>query len=89
MYRSLVTFATTEAAAIAALLASPSTTALCSTSQRGSVNPSTRQTASSTATWARQSASAARLVTWRPRASIPLAHRAVTATRDAAFITLG
>ena len=83
-----MTFATTEAAAIAALRASPSITARWAT-ELGTENPSTRQAAPGTATRSRLRASAARLVTCRPRASIPRAQRTVTATRAAASTTSG
>ena len=84
-----MTLATTEAAAIAALRASPSITAWWATEQLGTENPSTRQAAPGTATRSRLRASAARLVTCSPRASIPRAQRTVTATRAAARTTSG
>jgi imidazolonepropionase-like amidohydrolase len=81
--------ATTEAAAIAALRASPSITACWGWPSSGSSKPSTRHRHSGTATRARQSRSAARFVTCRPRSSIPCAQRDVTATRTAACSTSG
>ena len=59
------------------------------TAQRGTENPSTRQIAPGTATRSRLRARAARLVTWRPRASIPRTQRTVTATPAAARTTRG
>jgi hypothetical protein len=81
--------ATTDAAAIAALRASPSITARCSTRHCGTLNPSVRQIAPGTATRSRLRASAARLVTCNPLQSIPRTQRTVTATLRAARTTTG
>src|ERR1700751_4508014 len=70
----------TDAAAIAALLASPSTTARWSCPVAPIRNPSLRQMQPSHATLERASRRAARLVTCSPRASIPGAHRDTIAT---------
>ena len=69
--------------------ASPSTTGVCSSSQAGSRNPSTRRVASSWATACMQSVSAARFETCRPKLSIALTERTATDTRVAARITHG
>src|SRR3954447_16179144 len=81
----------TEAAAIAALVASPLTTRRCGTAQRGRRKPSTRQIASPSVGASRSSASesASRLVTCSPRRSIPAAQRTTTLTRSAARSTHG
>ena len=89
MYRSLVTLATTEAAAIAALLSIAVDHGAVRDRASGTEKPSTRQAAPGTATRSRLRASAARLVTCRPRASIPRTQRTVTATRAAARTTAG
>ena len=75
-----VSLAITDAAAIAALLASPPITARCSCPTPATENPSLRQTDPSQQTRESASRSAARFVTCRPRASIPGAHREITAT---------
>src|SRR5580704_1231874 len=80
MYRSRVSLAMTEAAAIAALLASPSTTARWSWPVARTGKPSLKQMQPAHATFASASWSAARFVLWRPRASIPGAHRDTIAT---------
>src|SRR5215207_6933877 len=69
MKRSRVTFAITEAAAIAALVASPPTTGRCSKPVGGTGKPSDRHRQSSQATRASTSLSAARLVLCSPRSS--------------------
>src|SRR3954471_1382507 len=81
----------TEAAAIAALVASPLTTRRCGTGQRGRRKPSTRQIASLSGGASRSSASAraSMLVTCSPRRSIPAAQRTTTLTRSAARSTHG
>ncbi len=91
MQRSRVTFAITEAAAIAALVESPWITGRCSSRHSRTGKPSVRQTTSSTplATRSRLRPSAPRLVTWSPRESIPRTQRTVTATRATARITAG
>ena len=68
MKRSRVTLATIEAAAIAALVASPSTTARCWSPRSGTRKPSTRHSEPGTATRTSASCRAARLVRCRPRA---------------------
>src|ERR1700761_3223618 len=70
----------TDAAAIAALLPSPPITARWSWPSAATGNPSLRQRHSAHATWASASRSAARLVTCRPRESIPGAHLVTIAT---------
>ena len=89
MNRSRVTFAITEAAAIAALVASPPTTGRCSNPVGGTGNPSERQRQPSTPTRRSMSLSAARLVLCSPRSSMPRTHREVTATAVAARSTRG
>ena len=89
MKRSRVTLAMTEAAAIAALVASPPTTARCSKPVGGTGKPSDRQSEPSQPTRRSVSDSAARLVLCRPRSSIPRTQREVTATRVAARSTRG
>ena len=89
MKRSRVTLAITDAAAIAALRASPSITADARPGMRRTRKPSVRQAAPGTATRSRLRASASRLVTCSPRESIPRTQRTVTATLAAARITIG
>src|SRR5436190_18229887 len=89
MNLSRLTFATIDAAAIAALVASPSTMARCSWPNSGTRKPSTRQRHPGWATRSSASRSAARFVRWSPRTSIPLAQRDTTATRAAVLRTTG
>ena len=89
MKRSRVTFAITEAAAIAALVASPPTTGRCSKPVGGTGKPSERQRQPSRPTRLSTSDSAARLVLCSPRSSIPRTQRDVTATHVAARSTRG
>src|ERR671915_227219 len=84
MYRSRLTLASTDAAAIAALRQSPSITARCSKPKAGTLNPSTRQTVPSRATPSRADRSASRFVLWRPRLSIPPTQRDTITDRAAA-----
>ena len=90
MKRSRVTFAITDAAAIAALVASPPTTARCSKPVGGTGNPSDRHSAlvlpdaPQHVARARRGSSCA-----GPRSSIPRTQREVIATRDAARSTFG
>src|SRR5215204_973169 len=89
MKRSRVTLAITEAAAIAALVASPPTTARCSNPVGGTGKPSLRHSAPGRATRASTSESAARFVLCNPRSSMPRTQREVTATLQAARSTFG
>jgi hypothetical protein len=89
MNRSRETLATTEAAAIAALVASPPTTARWSNPVGGTGNPSDRHRQPEQPTRRSMSLSAARFVLCSPRSSIPRTHRDVTATRDAIRSTRG
>jgi hypothetical protein len=89
MKRSRVTFAMTEAAAIAALVASPPTTGRCSNPVAGTGKPSDRHRQPSTPTRRKTSDSAARLVLWSPRSSMPRTQREVIATAVAARRTRG
>src|SRR5436190_16308581 len=89
MYRSRVTFASTDAPAIAALRQSPSTTARCSKPNSGTLKPSTRQRQPSQATLISAARSAARFVTWRPRESMPRTQRVTIVDRAAAPRTNG
>ena len=88
MKRSRVTFAITDAAAIAALVASPPTTGRCSKPVGGTGKPSERQS-SPTRHAAQRVRSAARFVLCSPRSSIPRTQRDVTATGVAARSTRG
>src|SRR5579862_8084040 len=80
MYRSRVSLAITDAAAIAALLPSPPTTAIWSWPRAATGNPSLRQMQPGQATLASASRRAARLVLCRPRESMPGAHRETITT---------
>ncbi|MFM9140906.1 MAG: hypothetical protein ACKOTH_10435, partial [Solirubrobacterales bacterium] len=75
--------------AIAALVASPRTTARCSKSISGTSKPSARQRQPGTATDRSASRRAAMLVLCRPRSSIERTDREITATREAVAITMG
>ena len=87
MKRSRVTFATIDAAAIAALVASPSTIARCgcSNSRDREAVEQAHHLAGDARAWRRARASrrAARLVLCSPRASIPRTQRETTTTRAA------
>src|SRR3954447_21690930 len=89
MKRSRVTLAITEAAAMAAEVASPPTTWRWSKPVAGTGKPSDKQMAPGTATRFKVSDRAARLVLCRPRESIPRTQREVTETRTAARRTRG
>src|SRR5215207_6957876 len=84
MERSRLTFASTEAAAIAALRQSPSITARCSKPNSGTLNPSTRQTVPGTATPSSAVRRASRFVLWSPRLSMPRTQRDTITERAAA-----
>jgi hypothetical protein len=89
MKRSRVTLAITDAAAIAALVASPPTTGRWSNPVSGTGKPSDRHRQPSTPTRRSMSLNAARLVLCSPRSSIPRTQREVTATAVAARSTRG
>ena len=80
MVRSRTTFATIDAAAIAALFVSPSTTARCSGAVFPSRNPSTRQSSAGGAHSARHARSPARFERCRPSRSMSWAEMTLTAT---------
>ncbi len=80
MARSRTTFATTDAAAMAALFSSPSTTARCGGAAGPRRNPSTRRSSASSPSAARAAASALRFERWRPERSISPAETTWTET---------
>ena len=80
MARSRTTFATTDAAAMAALFSSPSTTARCGGAAGPRRNPSTRRSSASSPSAARAAASARRFERWRPERSISPAETTWTET---------
>src|SRR3954454_23156351 len=89
MKRSRVTLARMEAAAIAALVASPSTIGRCSKPNSGTGKPSIRQSVSGRATPMSASRRAARFVRCRPRPSMPRTHRETMLTLTAVRSTTG
>ena len=89
MYRSRVSLAITDAAAIAAEVESPPITARCANPRSPSAKPSDRQMQSSRATPNSASRRAARLVTCRPRSSIPGAQRETMRTLTASLRMTG
>src|SRR3954447_12709605 len=89
MNRSRVTLARIEAAAIAALVASPSTIGRCSKPNSGTGKPSMRHSVPGRATPMSASRSAARLVRCRPRPSMPRTQRETMLTLTAVRMTTG
>src|SRR3954470_14337766 len=89
MKRSRVTLARIDAAAIAALVASPSTIGRCSKPNSGTGNPSMRQSVPGRATPMSASRNAARFVRCRPRPSMPRTQRETMLTLTAVRSTSG
>src|SRR5919206_3533654 len=89
MNRSRDTLARIDAAAIAALVASPSTIARCSWPNAGTEKPSTRHSVPGRATRISASRSAARFVRCSPRPSIPRTQRETMLTLVAVRRTTG